>query len=201
MISLKPCVLHSITLECQPEVNPGIVMQGCSTAELPIIASIPADWLFLHQWLKLGTAGPHELEFNNSQLSESSWRSMFLSQKGERISDSSSLSLHRTRRDLPSEAAETRSWVSSFLWGSVLNSCYDVEVSVQATWIFDGPNNKGQQTSRSFLYTGIVLWPSKTGKWKLGLNWEGWATQTAVTSLYLKWDWGWLSRHHTSPFQ
>lgn len=64
-------------------------MQDFSTTELPIIAWIPADWLFLHQWLKLGTAGPSKLEFNNSQLSETSWRSMFLSQTGERSSDSS----------------------------------------------------------------------------------------------------------------
>lgn len=85
----RPCALHSITLECQPQVNPGILMQDCSPAELPIIASIPADWLFLHQWLKLGTAGPRKLEFNNRQLSESRWRSMFLSQKGESGTDSS----------------------------------------------------------------------------------------------------------------
>lgn len=76
----------------------------------------------------------------------------------------------------------------------------NVEVSVQATWIFDGLNSKVQKTSLSFLCTGIVHWPSKTEKWELGLNWERWAIQRAVKTLHLKWDRGWLSRHHARPF-
>lgn len=145
MTLLKPCVLHSITLECQPGVNPGILMQDRSTAELPIIASIPADWLFLHHWLKLGTAGPSKLEFNNSQLSKTSWRSMFLSQTGERIRDSSplpSLLCPQTSRYLLSEDEETRSRISFFLRGNVLfpllSTCRNIEISVLTTWIFDG---------------------------------------------------------------
>lgn len=200
MISLRPCALHSITLECQPEVNPGILMQDCSTAELPIIASIPADWLFLHQWLKLGTAGPRKLEFNNSQLSESSWRSMFLSPKGERSSDSSP-PLPALNKEGSSLWSCRNNELSKLLpVGNILNTCHKVEVSVEATWIFDGLNNKVQQTSCLFLFTGIVHWPSKAEQWELGLNWEGWASQTPVKSSHLKWDWGWLSRHHNSPF-
>lgn len=51
------------------------------------------------------------------------------------------------------------SWVSSFLWGRVLNTCHNVEVSGEATWIFDGLNNRVQQTPRSFLFSGIARWP------------------------------------------
>lgn len=138
MILWKPLILLSITLVCQPKVNPEILMQDCTTAKLPIIASIPADWLFLHQWLKLGTAGPSELEFNNSQLSETSWRSMFLSKMGERNSDSSPspipCSSPPKEHVSASETEETVSWESFLLWGHVhfllLSNCCNTETAM-----------------------------------------------------------------------
>lgn len=211
MILLKPYVVHSITLECQPKVNPGILMQDCSTAELPIIASIPADWLFLHQWLKLGTAGPRKLEFNNSQLSETSWRSMFLSQMGERNSYCflPSLSCLQTSRYLLSEAEEEISWISFFLWGKVLfpllKSCHYIEMSVLTTWIFDGCYQQSKKKlSFIFVHRHCALTQLN---WKIKIRFiprdfflKRLVTLTAVKSLLLKWDWQWLSRFHASPF-